>query len=217
MSLMLADYLSLLSALGWTAVLAAAGTVLAALLGLPLALILRSGCTWLKIPVRCYVELMRGVPLVVLLFLFYYGGPTLGIRMSSVLTGIVGLALFGSGAFAEIYRAGLQAVPTGEKESARMLGLSRLSCFMRIELPRAGRLILAPITSQVILMIKESSVLSIITVAELTKTADQLSSYTFSVAPYVIAALGYWALVEFIAHAGFRLERHFIAQSEGAL
>lgn len=207
------DYLALLmQGLAVTALLAALGTLLAAGLGLPLAIALRSGRVALVTPARLYVELMRGVPLVLLLFLLYYGGPSLGFRLPASWAGVLGLGLFGAGSFAEIYRAGLAGVPTGELEAARMLGLQRGQAFLQIELPRALRLIVPPIGGQVIVMVKESAVLSIITVAELSKRAGELSSISFSIAPLVVAALLYWVLVEMIARTSFLIEARLSAK-----
>lgn len=206
-SMTAADLLDMLRAVGVTAALAGLGTLIAALLGLPLAVALRSGRQVLVAPVRVYVELMRGVPLLVLLFLLYYGGPSVGLRLPAATAGVIGLGLFGAGGFAEIYRAGLAAVPRGEIEAARMLGLSPRQILARVELPQALRLVLPPIAGQVITLVKESAVLSIITVAELTKVAGQISTMTFSTEPYIVAALLYWALVEIVSRLGQLSER----------
>ncbi len=186
----------------------AAGLAIALLLGLPVALALRSRRTVLSVPARLYVELMRGAPLVILLFLVYYGGPSVGLLLDAPTAGIAGLGLYGAGYFAEIYRAGLNAVPPGEIEAARMLGLGRTQIFLHIQMPGALRLILPPGTGQAINLLKESAVLSIITVPELTKTAGEIANLTFSaVTPYLVAALLYWAAVETLARTGRAAER----------
>lgn len=209
MTLAAPDLLLMLNGLGLTALLTALGTVLAAVLAIPLAVALRSRHFWLVAPARAYVELMRGAPLVLLLFLLYYGGPAFGLRLSAPVAGVVGLGLFGAGGFAEIFRAGLGTIPQGEIEAARMLGIGRWHGFTRIELPQALRIVLPPSANQVITLVKESAVLSVITVAELTKAASQLATTSFSVVPYIVAALLYWALVELIARSGSAAERHF--------
>lgn len=207
MSLSSADLLWMLEGLGFTALLTLLGTLLALALAVPLALCLRSDRLWCSAPARLYVEIMRGAPLVLLLFLLYYGGPQIGLRLSAGVAGVVGLGLFGAGAFAEILRAGLDAVPKGEVEAARMLGLGRVDSFAHIQLPQAARLVVPPIFGQTIILVKESAVLSVITIAELTKITGALATQTFSVMPFIVAALLYWALVELVAQAGFALER----------
>ena len=209
MSLSSADFLLMLQGLGLTALLTCLGTLLALALALPLALCLRSGRPWLVLPARLYVEVMRGAPLVLLLFLLYYGGPQIGLRLSASVAGVVGLGLFGAGAFAEILRAGLDAVPKGDVEAARMLGLKRVDTFVHIQIPQAARTVLPPIFGQTIILVKESAVLSVITIAELTKVAGAIATLTFSVQPFLVAALLYWALVELVAQAGFAVERRY--------
>ena len=207
MSLSSTDLLLMLEGLGFTALLTFFGTILALTLAMPLALCLRSGRPWLSLPARLYVEVMRGAPLVLLLFLLYYGGPQLGLRLSASVAGVVGLGLFGAGAFAEILRAGLDAVPKGEVEAARMLGLGRIDIFAHVQMPQAARTVVPPIFGQTIILVKESAVLSVITIPELTKITGALATQTFSVQPFIVAALLYWAIVELVAQAGFLLER----------
>jgi len=209
MSLGAADLSLMVQGLGLTALLTFLGTLLALALAVPLALCLRSDKAWLKAPARLYVEVMRGAPLVLLLFLLYYGGPQIGLRLSASVAGVVGLGLFGAGAFAEILRAGLDAVPKGDVEAAQMLGLRRTQSFLHIEIPQAARTIIPPIFGQSIILIKESAVLSVITIAELTKAASELATITFSVQPFIVAALLYWALVEVVAQIGFAVERRY--------
>lgn len=195
-----------------TLALSAAGILLALLLAMPLAAALRSRSALLRRPARLYTEFMRGAPLVILLFLLYYGGPSFGLLLPATTIGIVGLGFYGAAYFAEIFRAGLSGVPRGEVEAARLLRLSRSQCFLRIEAPQAARLCVAPVTGQAIALVKESAVLSVITVGELTKVAGEISNMSFAVVtPYLTAALLYWALVELIAHLGLRAERAFRA------
>jgi polar amino acid transport system permease protein len=197
------------AAFATTLTLTAAGLVVAALVALPLALGLRSQSWLIAVPARLYVELMRGAPLVILLFLAYYGGPSFGIVLDAETAGIAGLGLYGAGYFAEIYRAGLNAVPRGEIEAAAVLGLSRGQIFLHVRIPRAARLVLPPAIGQAINLLKESAVLSVIAVPELTKVAGEVSNLTFSaIAPYLTAALLYWIAVEALARAGDAAERH---------
>ncbi len=209
MSLDSADSILMLRGLGLTALLTLLGTLVALVLAVPLAIGLRSGKLWVSVPVRFYVEVMRGSPLILLLFLLYYGGPQIGLHLSALVAGLAGLGLFGAGAFAEILRAGLDAVPKGDVEAARMLGIGRVQIFVRIQVPQATRTVIPPIFGQSIILVKESAVLSVITIAELTKAANELATLTFSVQPFLVAALLYWALVELVAQMGFAVERRY--------
>lgn len=196
------------TAFGSTIWVTAAGLVIAIVLALPLALLLNARYRPASILARVYVEFMRGSPLVTLLFLAYYGGPSIGVTLNAITVGVAMLGFYGAGYFAEIFRAGLNAVPRGEVEAGQVLGLGGAQILRHIRLPQMARTILAPATGQAINLVKESAVLSIITVAELTKVAGEISNLTFSViTPYLTAALLYWALVEALARASFAVER----------
>lgn len=199
-----------ITAFGTTVWVTAAGLMIAIVLALPLTLLLNSRRRGASISARLYVEFMRGSPLVILLFLAYYGGPSIGVTLNAVTVGIAMLGLYGAGYFAEIFRAGLNVVPRGDVEAGQVLGLTGTQILRHIRLPQMARTILAPATGQTINLIKESAVLSIVTVAELTKVAGEISNLTFSVVtPYLTAALLYWALVEAVARASFAVECRF--------
>ncbi len=202
-----------LAGLSTTITVSFCGMVIAIILGVVLAAALRSRFRPLSLAVRAYVEFARGAPLALVLFLLYYGGPQFGLLLSPYVAGIVGLGVYGAGPFAEIFRAGLNAVPKGEREAGEMLGLSRQQCFLYIELPQAFRLTLPPCVGQAIALLKESAVLSVITLGELTKVAGTISSITFAVVtPYLTIALLYWALVELLSRLGRALERRLVVK-----
>ncbi len=180
----------------------AAGFAVAVLHGLPLRPV--------ELLCRAYIEAMRGTPVLILLFMLYYGGPSVGLTLDAEPVGIIGLGVYGGAHFAEIFRAGFRSVPPGQIEAARMLGIPRRLVVTRIQVPQMLTLIIPPSTNQVIVLVKESAVLSIITVAELTKNATQMANETFAVVePYVAVALLYWLIIEGIALAGGVLERRF--------
>lgn len=198
----------LLAALATTLRICFIATAIAMLLGFAMALALRSRSRSLAWLARIYVEIMRGTPILVVLFLLYYGGPTIGLMLDAEPVGILGLSLYGAGYFAEIFRAGLQSIPVGQVEAARMLGISPRHIVARIQAPQMLRLVVPPSINQVIVLIKESAALSIITVPEITKVGAQIANETFAVvAPYLIVALLYWLVVEAVATVGFRVER----------
>lgn len=182
--------------------------LLALALGLLLALLLRLPFRPVRVVVRAYVELMRGMPILVILFLLYYGGPSIGLLLDAEPVGVLGLGCYGAAYFAEIFRAGFASIPRGQIEAARLLGLRRLQVVRRIELPQMLGLVLPPATSQIIILVKESAVLSIIAIDELTKGATRMANETFAVVePFLAVALLYWLVVEAIARAGQWLER----------
>lgn len=181
--------------------------VIAIVLGLPLALALVSRSAVVRISVRVYVEVMRGTPILIVLFILYYGGPSMGLVLDAVPAGIIGMGLYGAAYFAEIFRSGLQSIPPGQVEAARMLGLTKSQVLFRVKGPQMLSLIIPPGANQVVILIKESALLSIITVPELTKITAQIVAETFAIVePYVAIALLYWALIELVSRLFRKLE-----------
>ncbi len=155
------------------------GMVLAVVVGLLLALMRLYGIAPLRWLARAYVEIFRGTPLLIQLFLIYYGLPELGIRLDAFLAGIVGLGLNYAAYEAENYRAGIQAIPHGQMEAAFALGMSRSQALRRVILPQALRLVIPPVTNDFIAMFKDSSIVSVITMVELTKVYGMLAMSTY--------------------------------------
>ena len=157
------------------AVTAVAGTVVS-VLG---AAARRSGHHLLRQAVAAYVELIRNTPFLVQLFFIFFGLPAIGIRLDPVLAAILAMTL-NMGAYAtEIVGSGLDAVPTGQREAARALGLRPWQVFVKIVLPQALKIIFPALSSQIVIMMLESAVVSQIAVRELTYEADMLQARTF--------------------------------------
>jgi polar amino acid transport system permease protein len=153
--------------------------------------------------VSAYVSVFRGTPLLIQLFVLYYGGPGLGLTLDAVTTGLVGLTLYGGAYFSEIFRAGFTAVPKGQEEAARSLGLSRWLTFRFVQLPQLLVAVIPPMTNQSIILLKESAVLSVITVPELTFQTTRMVAETFAVIePYLGLALLYWVAATFVSRVG---------------
>jgi polar amino acid transport system permease protein len=180
-----------------------AGAVIAAALGAILGFLLAVGSHPVRIAIRCYVEFFRGTPLLVQLFLFYFGGPHVGITLDSLSVGIIGLGLYGGAYFTATFHAGFISIPYGQIEAASSFGLTRWDSIRHVVLPQMLVLIIPPSVNLLIFMIKDTAVLSIITVPELTfqVTGITLDTYAF-VGPYLALALGYWVLVELTARLG---------------
>ncbi len=209
---MIVQYLPLmLSGLWVTTKICALASVIAILAGIGLALMLTSRVAVLRWAALVYVETIRGLPILVILFLLYYGGPSFHLTLEAEPIGILGLGFYGASYFAEIFRGGFQAIPPGQIEAARMVGMSNASILRRIQLPQMMGLVVPPSVNQIIVLVKESAVLSIITVAELTKNATQMANETFAVIePYLFIAVLYWVLIEAISRIGILIERRVL-------
>ena len=125
-----------------------------------------------------YVELFRGTPLLLQLIVVYYGLPELGIRLSPLVAGWLALGLNYAAAEAENDRAGLLSVPRTQMDAARVLGLGRCQAVRHVVAPQALRVALPPVTNDFIALLKDSSLVSVVTVTELTKTYGTLAAAT---------------------------------------
>lgn len=142
-----------------------------------------------------YIEVIRGTPLLIQLFFIYYALPTMGIEFSPFVAAILGLGINYSAYEAEVYRAGLFSVPNGQMEASISLGMSKSQSLRHIILPQATRLVIPPITNDFISLLKDSSLVSVITMVELTKAYGQLAStYYDYVGTGIIVALFYLLL-----------------------
>ncbi|GHU91948.1 polar amino acid ABC transporter permease [Clostridia bacterium] len=157
-------------------------TLRIAAVGIALALIAGLFCAiarWLKIPVlkqviAWYIELSRNTPLLVQLFLLYFGLPKIGIRLSSETCAIIGLTFLGGSYMAEAFRSGLEAVDKIQHESALSLGLTNGQAMRYVLLPQAASMSVPALTANVIFMIKETSVFSVVALADLMYVAKDL-------------------------------------------
>ncbi len=123
-----------------------------------------------------FVEIMRGTPLLIQLYFIYYGLPNIGIKLDPFPAALLGLGLNYAAYEAENYRAGILSIPRSQMEAALALGMTRLQALRHIIVPQAMRLVLPPVTNDFISLLKDSSLVSIITMVELTKVYGQLAS-----------------------------------------
>jgi len=185
-----------------------AGVALGAAIGLAAALLQQVGGRGVRALLRAYIELFRGTPFLVQLFLLYYGGPTLGLTLTPVVAGVASLALYAGAYFTEVFRGGFASVPRGHLEAAACLGLSRWQAIWRIELPQMLSLILPALVNLTIVLSKETAVLSIVTVPELTFVLTGIGSATFAfVETLLVLCVCYLLLVEAATLAGNWAER----------
>jgi polar amino acid transport system substrate-binding protein len=163
-------YIRLLLQAAWTTIkLSFLSMPLAMLLGLMVAIGRLYGPSWVRLPLEGYVELLRGTPLLLQLFVIYYVLPQfIGISLPEFWAGVLGLAINYSAYEAENYRAGLLAIPRGQMEAALSLGMSTTTALRRVVVPQAVRIVIPPVTNDFIALFKDTSVCSMIAVVELT-------------------------------------------------
>lgn len=155
----------------------------------------RSRHSWLRRAIAGYVELIRNTPFLVQLFFIFFGLPSLGIRLDPVAAAILAMTLNMTAYTTEIVGAGLDAVPKGQREAALALGLRPRLVFIKIVLPQALKVIYPALTSQIVIMMLESAVVSQIAVRELTYEADLLQARTFrAFETYFVITLVYLAM-----------------------
>lgn len=160
-----------------------------------------------RLPARLFVSFFRGTPLLVQLLLIYYLLPSLGLEVPSEVAAIAGMSLCTAAYQAEIMRGGFASVPAGLIEAADMCGLSRVDTFRRIKLPIAFRLTLPGLVNEWIMMLKSSSLVSVVGVIELTRMAQDLAASTYQPLPlYAAAGFIYLCINLVVAFFGRGLE-----------
>jgi polar amino acid transport system permease protein len=181
--------------------------VLGLFLGMLIAVAQLFGNQLVRTPLRMFIEIIRSTPFLVQLFLVYYGGPSFGLRLDPIPAGILGLGIYGSVYFAEIFRSGFDSVSRGQLEAADCLGISRLQCIVRIQFPQMLVIILPALVNMVSVLCKETAVLSIITIPEMTMVLTGIGSETFAfVETLSMLCIGYLVLVEACSRFGMFLE-----------
>ncbi|HET6201920.1 MAG TPA: ABC transporter substrate-binding protein/permease [Planctomycetota bacterium] len=202
-------YAKVLGRGAWVTVeLTCLGMVLAVVLGLVLALARLYAPRPLPTLALGYIEAVRGTPLLIQLLLLYYGLAQAGVLLPAFVAGFVGLGLNYASAEAENYRAGLQAIPKGQWEAAAMLGLTRGQTLRHVVVPQAIRIVIPSVTNDFIAMFKDSSLVSVIALVELTKAYQDLAPIAGDyLAIGLVAAAIYLGMGAVVAFASRRLER----------
>src|SRR5262245_27504648 len=147
--------------------------------GIALTLALQAGIAPLRVVVRVYISFVRGTPLFIQIFIVYFVLPRVGLNVSNFVAGVLALSLNSAAYISEMLRGGLAALPRGQIEAARAVGMSELLIWRRIILPQIFVFILPPLTIEFTGLVKASSLLMIIGVIELTRTAQQVISTTY--------------------------------------
>ena len=210
----------MIDALGTTLELLAVTTLIGLVLALGLALLRLSGLRVLAWPALAVVSLMRGTPLLAQIFLIYYGLAQFAAVRHSVFwpvlrhawpCAVIALSVNMGAYTSEVFRASLLAVPRGEREAAASLGLTRPQAFRLVVLPRAVRIGLPALTNEVLVQLKATSLVSTITVLDLTGKARRLAAESFSAVPLIEAGAIYAVLALIIGGAAQLLERRLRA------
>ncbi|MGI5875435.1 MAG: amino acid ABC transporter permease [Dethiobacteria bacterium] len=133
----------------------------------------------LKLASGAYIEFIRGTPLLVQLFILYYGLPQLGIDLDRRAAATIGLSVNSGAYVAEIVRAGIQSIDKGQMEAARSLGMSGTMAMIYVILPQAFRRVIPPLVNELIMLIKDSSLLSVIALTELMRAGEHIRTRTY--------------------------------------
>lgn len=165
----------------------------------------------LQFLVRAYISIMRGTPLMLQLFVIYFGPYYLfgiqagdGFRFTATLIAFI---LNYAAYFAEIYRSGIESIPTGQYEAANVLGYTRMQTFFKIIFPQVIKRILPPLTNEVITLVKDTSLAFAIGVAEMFTTAKALAASQGTMLPFVIAGIFYYLFNAAVAFIMDRIEK----------
>jgi polar amino acid transport system permease protein len=192
----------------YTVVLSGVSITLGLFIGMAVAGGLLAQSPWLWRPARLFVSFFRGVPLLVQLLLLYNLLPAIGIDVPGWVAAIIGLTLCTAAYQAETLRGGFSAVPKGLLVAADMVGLDPFQQFRRIRAPIAFRLTLPSLVNEAIMILKASSLVSVVGVVELTRMAQDLSASTYQPLPlYASAGLLYYGINRLLAWLGSEAER----------
>lgn len=187
---------------------ALAAMVLGLTLGFLVAMARLSRAALLRGAAGVYVSFVRGTPLLVQIFVIYYGLPSLGLTLSPVAGGVLALTLNAAAYLSETLRSAIQAVPPGQREAALSLGLNARQTLWLVVMPQAARVALPSLGNSLISLVKDTSLVSVITVVELMRSAQLVVARTFEpFGPYLMAAIVYWAICSVLEVGQRLLER----------
>ncbi|QUW19133.1 ABC transporter permease subunit [Agrococcus sp. Marseille-Q4369] len=210
------DWQLVLDSIGPIALGAITGTIPLTLASFSLGLVIAigmalariSGIAWLSGLARAYISIIRGTPMLVQLFVIFYGMPQIGITLDPWPSAIIALSLNVGGYAAEIIRAAILSIPRGQWEAAAMIGMSRGQALGRIVLPQAARVSVPPLSNTFISLVKDTSLASVILVTELFRVAQRIAAPSGEfLTIYLVAAAVYWVICLVLAGGQDRLER----------
>lgn len=188
----------------WTAVLTVSAAAISFIFGVVFALVVLYAPKAVALPVRAFMWLFMGTPLLLQLFLIYYGLGQLGFKIPALVAGIIGLGLHFAVYNADILRAGIVAVDVGQTEGARSLGFGRFQTLRYFIVPQAVRNTIPAMGNNLIVLLKESSLVSIIGIAELVHAAQLAISETFRPFEFYITVAALYYILNLVLEAGLR-------------
>ena len=199
----------LLSGLKITLLLGVVSIVAGLVLGLVVALVRIYGIRPASIVAKIYIDVFRSIPILVLLIVVYYALPFVGLRLSPFMSAAMALTLVSGAYTAEIFRAGIEAIPRGQFEASQALGLSYRHMMSDIILPQAIRIVIPPLTNNCINVVKDTALASVVAMPDLLKQATQAQALEANPTPLIVAALIYVALLWPLVVLVGRLEKRY--------
>jgi len=198
----------LINAAGMTITLAVISIIFALIIGFFTALARISKIKILRIIATIYVSMFRGTPLLVQIFVIYYGLPQIDIELGPISSGILALTLNAGSYLSESFRASILAVDKGQMEAAVSMGMSYSQAMIRIILPQSIRIAIPTLSNTYIILIKDTSLVSVITVTELLQMSTLIIARTFEpLTIYLLAAAIYWVIITFFTVILDRFEK----------
>ncbi|CAM3617566.1 ABC transmembrane type-1 domain-containing protein [Bordetella sputigena] len=193
-----------------TVVITISCLLLSTALGLVWALLKRSRYAPVRRTVTILINVVRGIPMIVLLFYVYFAFPDIHLQMSALQASIVGLAFGYSTYVAEIIRSGIESVDEGQFEAAHSLGMGKIKTMTRVVLPQAIKVALPPYSNTLVSMLKDSSLASTITVTEMTRQGSLIAATSFqNMTVYTLVGVGYLLMSLPLMELTRQLERRF--------
>ena len=186
--------------------------VLAIPFGIILAFCRVSSFKILRDVVAAYVYVLRGTPLMLQLLFVYFGLPfipVIGVRLDDFPAAVLAFVLNYGAYFCEIFRAGIQAIPKGQYEAAKTLGMNYVQTMKRIILPQVFKIILPPVSNETITLVKDTSLIYVLAMNDLLRTTRNLVQRDFNIMPFVVAAVFYLVMSMILTYGFNKLEKHF--------
>jgi polar amino acid transport system permease protein len=181
----------ILSGLTTTLVLGVTCIILGFIFGIILALIRLYAAKPLRLLAIAYIDVFRAIPVLVLLFVVYYALPFAGVRLSSFTSAATAISMVSAAYSAEIVRAGIEAIPKGQFEAAHALGLRFMLTMRKVILPQALKIVVPPLTSNSINVMKDTALASVVAMPDLLKQANQAQALAANPTPLIVAAVIY--------------------------
>ena len=204
----------ILSGLTTTLLLGFVSIIIGMIIGLSLAILRLYAARpvrWLAI---AYIDVFRAIPILVFLIIVYYALPFVGIRLSAFAAATTAISMVGGAYSGEIFRAGIEAVPQGQFEAARALGLKPWLVMLRVVLPQAMKIVLPPTTSNAINILKDTALASVVAMPDLLKQATQAQALTANPTPLIVAAAIYLIILLPLVRLVGVMERRWAAEGK---